>query len=1141
MADLLVVPVRLDALHLGTDMDAVGPSADFSQLPYVDPVTGRDIRPDTPYLSEAVIPEPFQDQSFRLKAGVHLHWALPDALTRMTQDASGTRTPAVPDRWLVTRTSRGTVDGQWVVESDYLAAPDGAGGGVPFPVPDGAVPYRLLGRTLPLAAWRPDADGERLSEVTAVGHGEPSFAAFYPNCHSVFGFHDGELTATPPTGVAYDLVGWYSDPAKDVLALITGDDWRTRLDALGWSVPDGAARPSRIVCHARLEFTPAARTADPVLPAAGGGKDDTAVYVGSTATEALAAHLGSVLPGMRADTVENLLEAIAFADELEASPLDVGAKLAEARQAATFRPLPAGQLWTLRRDDVAGATPEQRQALSALTPTHELGDLLDLLNTAQERYDQAERELLSLREQLFADWYKYLLCGYPYDTRRDTYPDPDEVRHYLERRMAGLADLTARTEDPATGVAAELAAAKSALDAALAAFNTATAGPAGATYALDRVAAPGFYLPSEPVVLITGDLATPSDRYGHDGAGEPGGRLACQVVAVDDPADPVRLLGAVQPLGLGVVSWQHNPWHPVLMQWEVEFFPAAGGNNLDPGSHGYATTYITDNYHLAPGDVELRPRPGRDIPAKGANVYTGTVVLSSSARPVLSARVLRYLASWIVAPYNTATTAQVGPEEFQETPDAVLDWYAEHGTDDRLRTLITIYRHLTGDEGSSLSQVLGGFNDALLMRRLTRQLPVADPLGFPDHQRFAAQVAAAVGQETRHAPHPLSDFNPIRAGALRLHRLRVIDNFGIPFSIDVTHPATTTRLTIPGRPDWVAMPPRLAEPAQLSFRWLDSGHDIRRTNDVPTTSPVCGWIAPDDLDGGLALYDETGASLGQLLALPDPQAPGRARWRAAPGGGADDVTGIANPYLRELAGRLRDLGPDALGDFVSRLGTDLATIEPADYANGALTVRPLAVVRTEIDLRLMGLPAVHQDWNVFRQDLRRSSRDTDDAPLVRFPARVGTAAQLDDGLVVYWDEGWAPHWTTDHPVLEVAVGLPARRLTMLIDPRAPVHLTSGILPAKVIGIPPEQYRDTLAAIRPAYFVAPVLTDGDHLAVPVPDEPGQEWSWRAREPEPAGWTETPIEDPRADAGFPNPPTLREGYLIARPTPERGSTP
>src|SRR4051812_41946205 len=129
MADLLVVPIRLDALCLDTDTSAVGPLADFRELPYVDPRTGRDHGPDVPYLSEQLLPVPFQDESFRLKAGVHLHWALPDALTRLTQDGEDTRVPAAPDRWLVTRTVGGAVNGQWVVESDFLADPDGSGGG----------------------------------------------------------------------------------------------------------------------------------------------------------------------------------------------------------------------------------------------------------------------------------------------------------------------------------------------------------------------------------------------------------------------------------------------------------------------------------------------------------------------------------------------------------------------------------------------------------------------------------------------------------------------------------------------------------------------------------------------------------------------------------------------------------------------------------------------------------------------------------------------------------------------------------------------------------------------------------------------------------------------------------------------------
>jgi hypothetical protein len=45
---------------------------------------------------------------------------------------------------------------------------------------------------------------------------KPTFAAFYPNCLSVFGFHDD----APPQslqGVQYDVIGWYSDPGQDCL------------------------------------------------------------------------------------------------------------------------------------------------------------------------------------------------------------------------------------------------------------------------------------------------------------------------------------------------------------------------------------------------------------------------------------------------------------------------------------------------------------------------------------------------------------------------------------------------------------------------------------------------------------------------------------------------------------------------------------------------------------------------------------------------------------------------------------------------------------------------------------------------------------------------------------------------------------
>src|SRR5262249_2386765 len=155
----LFVPIHVDALSVQTGVNVVGPTADFSRIPYFD---GReDINPDIPFLSEELLAVPFQNQNLYLPPGVHLHWALPDALTEGAQGAGSTVFPNVPDRWLVIRSIAGTsrrVQRAWVVESDYLHSP-GTGresGSATYPVRssgDGSPPFRYLGRAVPADQW----------------------------------------------------------------------------------------------------------------------------------------------------------------------------------------------------------------------------------------------------------------------------------------------------------------------------------------------------------------------------------------------------------------------------------------------------------------------------------------------------------------------------------------------------------------------------------------------------------------------------------------------------------------------------------------------------------------------------------------------------------------------------------------------------------------------------------------------------------------------------------------------------------------------------------------------------------------------------------------------------------------------------
>ncbi|MFF6785687.1 hypothetical protein [Streptomyces sp. NPDC012510] len=1151
----LIVPVHLDALCLAHDLDVRGPADDFTRLPYRDAATGLDQNEDLPYVSEIMTRTPFQDEDFRLKAGVHLHWALPDGLTRMTQGADGTTAvAAVPNRWLVTRSRNGQVEKDWIVESDYLSDDNPAA--ICYPVPGAGRPYKRLGRKMPLDVWRRSTDRSRyLPELTAVGYGEPTFAAQYANCHSVFGFHDPDHPGVPPKGLRYEVLGWFDDPAQDPAAALgagsaarDGQSWQeVARQRFGWTASSAgpeAPPPGRVVCYAQLTFAATGIEPSPLLSDT---DDETGVCVGNTATEALAAHLGGVLPAMSADQVEELLEALAFADELESKPLDLGFGLSESRHSATFRDVPSGILWTLRRqDDTDGVSAEDKQARERLTVPHALSDLLNLLNVAQTDVDRARHQLTSAREQLFADWYKYQLCAYPYDALLDSYPGQDEVQFFLRRSMGRLSEDSGRAEL----LDQRLRDARVAVEVSLKDFN-ALARSARSTFVLHEIPAPPYQLPNDPVVLFTGKAATPSDRHGQDGALHPQGLLECALVA-EGPADlsdptSVRALRAAAVASVAklpvpnvaVTEWTDAPWHPTVLEWEVEFFPATIGNNNDPRDRGYSEDFVTGNYVLPPRDVELQPV--RQIPDKGANVYTGTTILSPSARPLLSSRVLRYLQGALLPLYNASGRPKVTREAFLSDPVPVLDWSDSHGVDERLVLLVRIYRHLAEHEDSNLSAALSGFNDALLMRKLTRQLPIADPLGFPDHQRFAADLAGAVGAETRHAPQPLSDFNPIRAGALRVLRMRVLDNFGTALDVDVSRLRTTTQLRMPEHPDWVAMPPRLAQPARLSFEWLDAEDDIRQTKGLPDTSPICGWLIPDHLDAGLAVYGADGSAIGKLLALPDAAQPQFAQWRNLPGGTAAPIEAIANSRLRAVVRRLRDTGPTDLGTFLEDLDTTLEYIEPQDYAQhrgrAVLMGRPLAVVRARVALEPMGRPANHQDWNVFRQDMGRTHRETNGFPLVRFPVRIGEHQLLDDGVLGFWLEDAAqrlgPLWhdvrSPEDPLVQ-ALDAPPQYLTMLIDPRGTVHATAGILPTRSLRIPTGMFRDALEGMAVSFRTAPILTDADHIAVPLPDEPGYAWSWQ--EQRQTGQFEQ-ADPPQPDARFPAQATLREGWLTLRP--------
>lgn len=1207
MSSVLFVPIHLDALVLSHDRSVVDATTDFRRLPYFD--GNRDVNTNTAYISEEVVSQPFQNQNLHLAAGIHLHWALPDALTKGTQTNGHTSFPAVPNRWLVTRSqnqrdepgeARWTVKKQWIVESDYIY-PEGEGesaGAVAIPQTIDAAngryhPYRYLARAMTLDVWREKEEKNELAEywpdlmsepLTAVGHGEVTFAAFYPNCHSVFGLYDDDpdvLAGGSPDDLRYDVIGWYSDANQDILQMMLesaessnevsdGLAAATLLavlqDELQWTFTseEGDPDPEQTVFFAQLTFTPGDDVDNLAMAEA-----ETTVAVGNTGTEALSAYLAQTIEPAYKGILEDQLEALQLAGRLEHRQLDIGAKFREARHEKAFSAVAAGTVWAVTQEgSVAAASATTTSGQTQVTLPEDIAHDLNHVNILQTSYDAALQEIESMREQLFADWYKYMICAYPPDHARDDYPDIDEVKYFIEQQClaplhakvlatgtlllatdATTGNVSAASADASsasTAIAGQLADAINGLLSAVAEYNsTPEVVNANAVYVLRTQTADWYWQPNEPVLLLTGDAATASLRHGKDGRLNDDDLLDCTPLALADtiPNSFAELRTKISELApddpadaIAYSTWTQQPWNPIFLEWEVAVNPLGNLSNLASESGDYDAEFVNDNYTLAENAPDLAVQSEKAEVMVAASLYSGCSLLTDYACSHLTAYIEDYLTA---AGYLVDGTLQ--PYE----PSAMT---AEEPAQDPVYTVWRAYEQL--QELPVLSQALSGFNDALLQHRQTLQIRIDEPLGFAAYRAFTDDVRHGVNTYNRRAPEPLNDFMPIRSGVMKINRLRLVDSFGQVKELDIGDVMTTEQMTT-GTDNAVALAPRLVQPARLDFRWLAADNGAMEMNSHPATTPVCGWLMPNNLDDSLLVYDKDGVLLGTINQ--------RSAWVPPPG--HEQPLAIHNDYLARVVAYLtddardQDEHEDFIGNFIAVLDSALENSDPENFAQhqdlALLMGRPIAVVRASLNLEVQGMVAINQSWNAFRHDMNRTTRERDDFTHVRLPFRLGEYAQFNDGLIGYWREGadgltetfYAPQSNeidhagiqthADYPdgslVMQQALDDAPQTFTLLVDPRGVVHATTGITPVKGLRIPPDQYVDALQAIEVTFLSTPILTDliltdEDTINLPLPNETGYSWSWVD-----AAGHDRAIGTPTIEATFAATQEIREGWL------------
>ena len=404
------------------------------------------------------------------------------------------------------------------------------------------------------------------------------------------------------------------------------------------------------------------------------------VAVANTATEALSAYLADRMAWRRHPgdgharaaekrKIEDYLEALQMSDDLEHRLLDVGASFAEKRHDKSFTAGPGGSVWVIRaRTEVAStANVTKDKASDEISLPLDLAHRLNTLNAAQRAYDHGRRSIEAMRRQVYSDWNRYMRHAYPpddevldYKAARDSHDVDIAIAYLRDGGLAVLDDLVEYTGEVVkadgrpvaesaawhlsgsgkrTSLASRLKEQIEQVSARVQSHNTRTgrvkppvsiatgasrvSGKAevnATRWILDQVPAPRFYQPNDPVVLLAGDITSPTDRHGEDGRRHPRGYLECQTledpaldfsalrigssdhsheaaaraaVALDTAANKlINALEQSQQPRIGIRRRQSKAWHPFMLEWQVQIAPVRTGGNMPSVGRRYDPGFI---------------------------------------------------------------------------------------------------------------------------------------------------------------------------------------------------------------------------------------------------------------------------------------------------------------------------------------------------------------------------------------------------------------------------------------------------------------------------------------------------------------------------------------------------------------------
>jgi len=1156
----LLVPMSLDALVVSEEQKVANMAPNFAPNRFRRFVKiGSSFRPK-PWNRE---------EDITLQAGVHLHWALPAALRNGKQTKSGEiQFPLAPNRWLVLRIPNDPKQTKaWLLQSDYISDPsvknpdEKRDSGqensryILLPEADSYV-VRQIGRAFAyeVPGWEEELSADRRWPITAVAPGNPGFAAFYPGCPNVFGFYDKldgiKLDATEQIRFSYLVAGWYESPANDPLSPAKeGDEdavkwadhfrksWLEPLEREKSKESDWATyvTPNRTLCHGTLHGIIWPKRPEPPLA------DQYSVAVANTATEALSAFVSQRISRPQ---FESLLSAFQYDMLGSMDKLHGMLELDQEIHWRAFQPVEGnGTRWVLRplERSVAAKPGEKQQRPASFPNDANIARLFDELCDKQVNCDQLARHRIALGEQYFALWYqRKRLAESNKAEESNALADADtKLQGSIQTTDASLQYVRKDIE----GLCEQI---KQAILAVAKAAHKERPSPQP-DYELVAVPMPAFWRPNDPSILVASPGPTRRHRYATS-SDKPMCRLGKNLVSKLTSSKTSIDLETVKSDVVFPIQKRPKSKMPYAMVAELYYESLL----LDSERTSHFVNLVCDKRNMLLADRPDVAEFNNDI-SKKLQALDGIAEYEAGWDPLFIVWKLEWSSSYSdPSGWNAEGKWKLGgSSDYEYLPKGVpaptekgscYGWAPlsiSLGEQLKERVPTDIYEHW-----NFLTQSTNGLTNMLLLREECLQLPPLDKEG-----RLLTAVQGLAGFEPKWSPliraqqdPPPPKFSPVRAGHFRLLKLLLVDVFG-RFKILIDESNEAQPKPIPVRlPDakiyvsesfgggtrdlqsWITPPPRITQPTRLKCSWVSAakerdGKGYKESNSDPATSPILGWVVPNYFDRSLVICDRKGKVRGEIRVLAG--AAPRVGLSAVPGHmpyGEGKPLGDADCFqLQDFVDGICAGGSSALQACLTLMGRlSMCVSRPAAQqmqTMGLVLGQPLALARASVSLQVWGKLAGNPPWG------------EPSHPRISFPVRLGDVRKSDDGLIGYFVSDIPGEKTYSRMLLPYSAPLPREcprylkpgtsaevcleegplKLTLLMDPRAGVHIVSEILPSQFLELPESAIAEALENIELSFRVGPVLAVDGALRLPLPADVSGSWRWFNRDLERGtGW-------------------------------------